>query len=66
MNDTTRMMDDSLVHSENGGDETINESAEQTRQGGLPMFQMTAPDGTMVEVPTDWAMYMAAMSKKID
>ena len=30
------------------------------------MFSMTAPDGTTVEVPTDWAIYMAAMNKKID
>ena len=66
MNDTTRRMDDSVVPPENGGDGTINESAEQTGQGGLPMFSMTAPDGTTVEVPTDWAMYMAAMSKNID
>ena len=66
VNDTTRKIDDSGVPSENGEDETINESAEQTKQGGLSMFQMTALDGTMVEVPTDWAMYMATISKKID
>ena len=66
VNDTTRRADESGEPSENGEDEAINESAEQTKQGGISMFQMTAPDGTMVEVPTDWAMYMAAMSKKID
>ena len=55
-----------MTPSENGVDETIIESAAQTKQGGLFMFQMTAPDGTVVEVPTDWAIYMVAMSKKFD
>ena len=66
VNDTTQRIDDSVTPSENDVDETINQNAAQRKQGGLLMFQMTAPDGTMVEVPTDWAIYMAAISKKIN
>ena len=66
MNNTTRRNDDSAAHAENGENETTNESTGQTRNGGLPIFQMTAPDGTTVEVPTDRAIYMVAISKKID
>ena len=64
MSDNTQLHDDNSAHSEHEIDETNN--TQQTSNVGLPMFKMIAPDGTTVEVPTDWAMCMAAISKKID
>ena len=29
------------------------------------MFEMSIADGTTLQVPTDWAMYMAAVNKKL-
>ena len=66
VSDNTRLHDDSPGHSEHVKDRMSSQAKQQTSRGGMAMFSMTAPDGTTVEVPTDWAMYMAAMSKKID
>ena len=66
VSDNTQLHDDNLSHSKHELDETNNRNTPQTSNAGLPRFKMTAPDDTTVEVPTDWAMYMAAISKKID
>ena len=66
VSDNTQLHDDSTFHSELDKDEAVGKNNQTTSNSGIPMFSMTAPDGTTVEVPTDWAMYMAAMSKKID
>ena len=66
VSDNTQLHDDNSSQSEHELDETNNRNAQQMNNVGLPMFKMTAPGDTTVEVPTDWAMYMAAISKKIE
>ena len=66
VSDNTQLHDDSTLHSDQEKDEINGRNNQQTSSSGIPMFSMTAPDGTTMELPTDCAMYMAAMNEKID
>ena len=50
-------------------DENNNQSAEMSGQNTAnsrpAMFEISMADGTTLQVPTDWAMYMAAVDKKL-
>ena len=52
----------STVVNDNRGAAT---SGQDTTNQRPAMFEMSMADGTMLQVPTEWAMYMAAVDKKL-
>ena len=58
--------EDETVSNDENNNRNADASGQNTANARPTMFEMSMADGTTLQVPTDWTVYMAAVDKKLD